>query len=224
MWVAEAIGVIKRVLPARIISHLRAYRDLDGPGRSLYWASRLRRADPVRKWDSGDGWPAIRSVLFVCRGNIIRSPMAATLLRRCLSDMGRTAMAVRSAGLRAQPGRGADSRAVEAARHFGISLEDHRAQPLTPELVRDADLILVMDSLNAAELLGRHPEARAKVLMLGAFAQRERRRPIEVVDPYDGDVTDILRSYGLLQSSIQRLASLLGSPTEAGGEVRQGGG
>lgn len=211
MWLAEAKGVIKRVLPARIIAHLRAYRDLDGPGRSLYRASRRRRVGPLPRWDSGNGWAAIRFVLFVCRGNVIRSPMAAALLRRRLSDMGRTAIGVYSAGLHAELGRNADPRAVDAARHFGISLEDHRARPLTPDLVRDADLVLVMDAFNEAELLGRYPAARDKVLMLG------------VVDPYDGDGTDIRRCYGLLQSSIQRLASRLGSSAEMEGEVEGGG-
>ncbi len=209
MWATEAKGVIKWILPARILGHLRAYRDLDGPGRSAYWASQRRRADPVGGWNSGAGWSAIRSVVFVCRGNIIRSPMAAALLRRDLSENGRTTIAVHSAGLRAELGRGADSRAVEAARHFGISLEDHCARPLTPELARDADLIVVMDALNEAELLGRYPAATDRVLMLG------------VVDPYDGDGTDIRRCYELLQSSIERLARRLGPSAEVAGEARE---
>ncbi|MBI2116982.1 MAG: low molecular weight phosphatase family protein [candidate division NC10 bacterium] len=221
MWVAEVKGAIKRVLPTRILSHLRACRDLGAAGRARYVALQLRRSDPVRGWDAGDRWSAVRSVLFVCRGNIIRSPMAAALLRRELSGRRRTAIAVRSAGLRAEPGRRADPRAVETARHFGISLQDHRAQPLTAELVRDADLILVMDRLNHAELRGRFPEAGDRMLMLGALLQPGRRRPVEVDDPCDGSGTDIYRCYRLLQSSIERLACRLGPSTGVAGEARE---
>lgn len=221
MRVAETAGGFKRILPPRILSHLRACRDLDARGRARYLALQFRRCDPVRRWDEGGVWSAVRSVVCVCRGNIIRSPMAAALLRRRLSEKGTAEIAVFSAGLRAQPGRGADPRAVEAARRFGISLADHRARPLSAGLVGEADLILVMDSLNEADLRGRWPEAAGRILRLGSFLQRGRRRPVELFDPYDGAAADVRRCYELVDSAIECLVSRLGSGGGAASEEQE---
>jgi len=224
VWVTDAAGALAHALPSRIVAHLRACRDLDSRGRARYVALRLRRADPLPAWDASGRWSTIRSVLLVCRGNVIRSPMAAALLRRRLGGRDRTAVAVDSAGLRAEPGRPADPRAVSAARHFGIALEAHRARALTAQLVRAADLILVMDALNDAELRGRHPDAAARTLMLGAFVQDGRRRPAELIDPYDGTETDVRRCYERVEAWIERLASRLGASGAGGGPARKGGG
>lgn len=142
--------------------------------------------------------------------------MAAALLRKYLSDPGRAAISVSSAGLEARPARGADTRALMVARRFGVSLEDHRARALTHEMVEQADVIFVMDSLTEAGVLGRFPRAACKVFLLGVYADGESQ-PTEIMDPYDGDGADIHRCYEVIQSSIRRLVLDL-SPGEPGEE------
>src|SRR5438128_12633633 len=85
------------------------------------------------------GLPA--SILFVCHGNICRSPLAAALLRRALS---RQEVAVASAGF-SDPGRPAPAEAVAAASRYGVDLSAHRSQLLTPDRARGADLVVAMD-------------------------------------------------------------------------------
>ena len=82
----------------------------------------------------------IRNVLFVCIGNICRSPMAEGLFAQAMP--GRM---VCSAGLHALVGEAADPVAVELMRERGIDISQHRAQQLASWMVREADLIITMD-------------------------------------------------------------------------------
>jgi protein-tyrosine-phosphatase len=143
-------------------------------------------------------------MLFVCHGNIIRSPMAAALLSQRLAELC-PAIAVKSAGFHAEPGRPADPRALALAGEFGVSLDDHRATKISADLVEQAGAIFLMDGLNRAELVSRYPEAASKAFMLGAWLDERRLPGLEIADPYDGDDTDILRCYELLESAIRNL-------------------
>ncbi|OGF15319.1 MAG: hypothetical protein A2W00_06975 [Candidatus Eisenbacteria bacterium RBG_16_71_46] len=98
---------------------------------------------------------ALFRVLFVCTGNTCRSPMAAgALLRELGSDAGR--VEVSSAGTAAWEGQPATASTVEVAGREGIDLGLHRSRRVTPALLRDADLVLVMERghLGAIQALG----------------------------------------------------------------------
>ena len=98
-------------------------------------------------------------VLFVCTGNTCRSPLAAGAL---LHELGPDApsVGVASAGTATREGDPASERAVAIARRDGIELGGHRSRRATPELVRGADLVLVMEGphLAAVRALGADPQ------------------------------------------------------------------
>lgn len=217
----ELLAVLRRVLPDAVVRIGRLYRNI-GPRPAV--AS--LRAWLCRSVGIGHGGRlprkvrGIRSVLFVCHGNIIRSPMAAALLQQMLNHAGQTSISVVSAGLHAHPLNGADFRALQVAQEFGISLQHHRAQPLTRELVMAADAIFVMDLTNEAELLARYPDVWRKVYLLGACAGDDGARTqispeLEILDPYCGGVGDIRRCYAVLKSRIEYVAQVLISQQEA---------
>jgi protein-tyrosine-phosphatase len=132
--------------------------------------------------------PAARSFVFVCYGNIMRSAMAEFLMRQALNEAGlEPKVQVVSAGLHASAGREAHPWAQQAAADLGISLANHRAKPLTREMVEQADCVLAMDFQNKAELLTLYPEAKEKIYMLSAYAEGPWQFR-EIPDPYLADL------------------------------------
>ena len=117
-----------------------------------------------------------------------------------------------SAGLSAKNGKGADARSLIVAKEFGVSLDDHHATLLTQQLVDDSDLVFVMDFVNEAKLLLKHPEAKSKVFLLPGVPGI---KSMEVVDPYEGNTNDIRHCYEDLVSRLRSLAEWLHSNTEA---------
>jgi protein-tyrosine-phosphatase/predicted ATP-grasp superfamily ATP-dependent carboligase len=181
-------SLLRPVVPDRAMAHVRRWRRLERPARRVY-ARRLATRSLDRASRTRVIGPDVRSVVFVCHGNIMRSAFAAALLRQELG--GGDAVRVVSAGMRAKAGRPADPRAVAAAAELGVSLGDHRAQPMSATLVRESDLIVVMDALNESELLAAFPEARGKVLLAGELAGSPDRSALEIADPYTGTGDDV---------------------------------
>lgn len=131
---------------------------------------------------------ANRVTLFVCVGNTCRSPMAEALARQLLADklsLAPDALAdaghvVLSAGIAGGDGWPASDGAVEAMCARGISLADHRSRPLSPALIRKADLILCMTKGIQRSVLSIDPAARAKTRLLGSGFEDPVGRPTEV--------------------------------------------
>ncbi|HEX9704974.1 MAG TPA: low molecular weight protein arginine phosphatase [Gemmatimonadales bacterium] len=131
----------------------------------------------------------IKRMLFVCTGNICRSPLAEALMRRALEqrDLGR--IEVLSAGTGAWDGAPASEGAYLVGLERGLDLSSHRARLLTRELVEDADLVLTMARHHRARVDELGGEGRVHVL--GEYAGREGD-DTEVSDPFGGDL-DVYR-------------------------------
>ena len=129
-------------------------------------------------------------ILFVCLGNICRSPTAEGVMRKLVADEGlEDRIEIDSAGTGGwHVGARPDERATAAARARGITL-DGAARKFTAADFDAYDLILAMDSENRANLLRIAPDdaARAKVRLLREFDPRSRDSgELDVPDPYYG--------------------------------------
>lgn len=126
-------------------------------------------------------------VLFVCLGNICRSPTAQAVFERLLADSALAgAVTVDSAGTAAYHlGKAPDSRATAAARQRGYRLDDLRARQVSLDDFHQFDWILAMDAQNLADLDAIRPaDSRGRVgLFLDLIDQPTVR---EVPDPYYG--------------------------------------
>ena len=129
----------------------------------------------------------IQHVLFVCTGNICRSPLAAALLERALKERGLEDVTVTSAGTGAWDGAPASEGAYLVGLEHGLDLSDHRARLLTRELVEEADLILTMARHHRARVDELGGEGR--VFVLGEYAGKGGD---EVSDPFGGKI-DVYR-------------------------------
>jgi protein-tyrosine-phosphatase len=199
--------VLRKFIP-EVFLKLRSTRQRLGAAAGKIYANLVwRDALGMRGANQRQATPAARSFLFVCFGNIMRSAMAEFLMRQALSEAGlEQQVRITSAGLHATAGREAHPWAQEAAAGLGISLAEHRAKPLTREMVAQADCVFAMDFQNKAELLTLYPEAQEKIFMLSAYAEGPWQYR-EIPDPYLGNLETTRFCGQQLRTCIQNLIS-----------------
>ncbi len=126
-------------------------------------------------------------VMFVCMGNICRSPSAEGVFRRHIEDSGLgDCVEIASCGTHDyHVGDKADKRSAAAALKRGIDLSDHRAQHFNKSFFEDYDYVLVMDDINYAHITGlAQPQFLEKIHYFLDYAPQLGVR--EVPDPYYG--------------------------------------
>src|SRR5438445_676205 len=122
----------------------------------------------------------MKTILFVCTGNVCRSPMAEGILRHALE--GRGDYRVMSAGLGAMEGQPPSIYAVQAVRELGIDISGQRSRMLTPEMVEDADYIFGMTHSHIDTVMLLYPQAAEKTFLLREFD--------ETLDVFEKDISD----------------------------------
>lgn len=125
----------------------------------------------------------VQRVLFICTGNICRSPFAKGLFERLVNEKGLAGIQAESAGLLALPGNDATAMAQRVAAEHQVDLSSHRAKPVSTELLNWCDLALAMDKSHEQDLLSSFPEPTGKVRLLRYFA-RHGSRHRGISDPY----------------------------------------
>jgi len=149
-------------------------------------------------------------ILFVCMGNICRSPTAEAVFRHLLaSHAGDLALDIDSAGTHDyHVGHAPDRRAQQAARRRGLELAGLRARRVEDLDFERFDLILAMDEQNRAELLARAPAAyHARIRLIMDFAPQAHTR--EIPDPYYGGEKGFEEVLDLLEEAAAGLLARL---------------
>jgi|SRR5690348_540290 len=162
----------------------------------------LRRGAVLRRLRAS---PRPRGVLFVCHGNICRSPYAAAYLKRLLPSQWREAIQVESAGF-IGPGRPCPQSAVELAAAQGLDLSQHRSQALSPQAVDRKDLLVVMSSRQRQMLQARYGRARRDIVVLGDL-DPEPIDTREIEDPVDRPGEILRRSYARIERCVRALGA-----------------
>ena len=154
----------------------------------------------------------IKSILFVCHGNICRSPYAATAFRQALLQGSSHSIEVGSAGFLGS-GRPAPPTAVAAAARRGVDLEAHRSEMVDAERVRAADLVVVMDARQQREIRLRFGKRRDAVLILADLLPAFGDARV-IPDPIDQPLETFERVYGQIDECVAALRSALGRDGE----------
>jgi protein-tyrosine phosphatase len=151
----------------------------------------------------------VTRILFVCLGNICRSPTAEGVMRALVAQAGLAhSIELDSAGTGAwHVGSSPDERATTAASTRGVALEGSARQVRTTDF-KDFDLLIAMDSANLRDLraLAHGDEERAKVRLLREFDPASARASdLDVPDPYYGAGDGFAQVFDLVHAACEGL-------------------
>ena len=142
---------------------------------------------------------ATPKLLFVCTGNVCRSPMAVGIMRKQLRRDGlENEVIVASAGVRALDGHAASPPAVAVLAEQGIDITQHIAHTIDEQELRAQDLVLVMEEQHRHSLFHLAPEESHKVYLLSEMSGRH----LDIADPYGRDETAYRAAAALLTELI----------------------
>lgn len=143
--------------------------------------------------------PRSLKLLFVCNGNICRSPMAEVLAESIGDRLGIT-VAAKSAGILGIVDAPADPKAVTVCQEIGLDLRGHRSSPITEAALVAADRVLVMELEQATHIRTYYPVVGDKLLLLGPFGGLG-----DIADPIRGWTWQFRRSRRALETCIEGL-------------------
>lgn len=141
----------------------------------------------------------MKRILFVCTGNICRSPMAEGMMRELVK--GRTDVVVLSAGVSAPRGSSASRSAVDALSELGIDLASFRSQPVTGELLEQCTHVFTMTREHRRLLDLLFPEQGSKIRLVGEFI----RGGGDVPDPIGQGLTTYKRCRDAIKSALAQI-------------------
>jgi protein-tyrosine phosphatase len=162
------------------LEHVRA--------RALYALGAYRSAREI-------DWAAVTRLVFVCKGNICRSPYASARARL----LGVPSV---SFGLDAADGAPADPAAWRTARSRAVDLSAHRSERGESCRISDDDLLVVFEPSQLGEIRRRHSDRMPRVTLLGIWAQPIRPH---IHDPYGRSDRYFQRCFSIIDANIEEL-------------------
>lgn len=159
---------------------------------------------------------ARKVLLFISTGDTCRGPMAAGYFRKLLEDRKVRNWEVRSAGVMTIPGLLATDESKLMLEPYGVSLDRHRSQPLTEDMLRRAELVLGMTPFHVQTVLRMIEDVRGKTDLIKEYTRTDPKgRPIP--DPMGCTLEVYKKVFRQIKQSCDTLVEM---PVITGKEVR----
>jgi protein-tyrosine phosphatase len=141
-------------------------------------------------------WTRVERLIFVCKGNICRSPYAEAKARA-------TGLTAISFGLEVGNGTSADTNAIKIATQHGIDLTLHRPRSIASIAIKEYDLLLAMEPWHARKLLELYGETQVQVSLVGLWSHP--RRP-HIEDPYGLSEQYFSECFAVIDDAIREIS------------------
>jgi RpiB/LacA/LacB family sugar-phosphate isomerase len=161
----------------------------------------------------------MKTILFVCTGNVCRSPMAEGIFRRAVQ--GRGEYRVLSAGLGAMEGQPPSPYAVAALKELGIDISRLRSRMLAPELVQQADYIFGMTHSHIDTIMALFPQVAEKTFLLREFDETLDQFEKDISDPIGGSYEVYTNCRDQIEQGIASLLRFIEQHQPAGGSAHK---
>jgi protein-tyrosine-phosphatase len=148
------------------------------------------------------------NIVFICTGNICRSPMAEGFLRFKWKDAGHNDLTVSSMGIHGLDAFPPTKYAQAVCEEHGFDISSHRSRSLLGEEIQKADLILCMEPAHKRFVQMFFPWQRDRVYLLGAWPEKEARKS-SIRDPMGKTYEEYQRVFDLIRGHIERILPLL---------------
>jgi len=149
------------------------------------------------------GEKPLPSVLFVCTGNICRSPTAQALLLHKAAARGWRVQADSAAITREELGNPPDRRALAELQRRGVAMPPHRARQVQPADFRRFDLLLGMTAAHVRDLRRLAPPGAGDIDLLMRYA--DGHGPVDIPDPWYGGEKDFVEAFDMIEAGIDGL-------------------
>jgi len=138
--------------------------------------------------------------------------MAEGLMKKRLTDLGKSGIEVNSAGIAAASGGSPTDETIEVMKESGIDVSKYWSKDLTPDMIDEADLILVMEDVHKREVIRRSPQASSKTFLLKEYAYPDKIDNPEmygIEDPIGWGSDFYRHTLGVIKKEVDRIAQVL---------------
>lgn len=157
---------------------------------------------------------SVTSLLFVCQGNICRSPFAEKIAVKNHGQGNKCSF--RSAGIRADASNFPPVEAVAAAETFGVDLRSHKTRPVDSDLLGSTDMVVSMEAWHHKYLLETYPEFSGRLFLLPLFDVKmdnpwDQYSIYNIRDPYGKELAVFMECFRRIERCIGELARAVDS-------------
>ena len=148
-------------------------------------------------------------VIFVCTGNICRSPMAEGILRYKWQQLGLGEIDVSSMGTHGLDTHLASPHGISVCAENGIDISGHTSQQLITSEMESADIIFCLEKIHKEHIRIFFPAFADKTFLLGAWPDRPEKRKSNIPDPYGGPMRAYKKIFNRISKEIDYIIPFL---------------